>query len=135
MHGTPRNEAVVLISGESSPMLSKLEVVLYAASLPIAPIAIYSLWTGSKAPENSSLSKYYAAEKYLGATGNLMLLSLCVGNLLKLGQHFGIINLQNKEGLALAFGLPFFILCLLYLGLWVSALRKVRRAARADNRT
>ena len=47
-------------------MLTNFEVLLYASSLIVLPIAIYSLLTGSKAPEGTWIAKYYAAETYLG---------------------------------------------------------------------
>ena len=110
-------------------MLSKFEVFLYSASLLILPIAVYSLWTGSKPPEGSSLAKYYAAEKYLGPVGNVMLILLCLGNFLKLAAHFGVLRLSENS--ALLVGLVFLIFAVTYLGLWVAALRKVRRTAQS----
>lgn len=109
-------------------MLSKYEVVLYSASLLILPVAVYSLSTGSKPPEGSSLAKYYAAERYLGPIGNIMLILLGLGNLLKLATHFGILRLSENS--ALVIGLPFLALAVTYLALWIGALRKVRQNAR-----
>ena len=110
-------------------MLSKFEIVLYSASLLILPAAVYSLSTGSKPPERSSLAKYYTAEKYLGPVGNVMLILLCLGNFLKLAAHFGIVRLSENS--ALIIGLPFLALSVTYLALWMGALRKVRQAARS----
>ena len=58
-------------------MLTNFEVLLYASSLIVLPIAIYSLLTGSKAPEGTWIAKYYAAETYLGPAGNVFLLAVC----------------------------------------------------------
>ena len=110
-------------------MLSKFEVVLYATTLMILPSAAYSLWTGSKPPEGSSLAKYYAAEKYLGPVGNVMLILLCLGNFLKLAAHFGVLRLSENS--ALLVGLVFLTFAVTYLALWVAALRKVRRTAQS----
>ena len=57
-------------------MLTNFEVLLYASSLIVLPIAIYSLLTGSKAPEGTWIAKYYAAETYLGPAGNVFLLAV-----------------------------------------------------------
>ena len=39
-------------------MLSTFEVFIYAFSFALLPLALYSLATGSKAPQNRWLTKY-----------------------------------------------------------------------------
>ncbi|HEY8129184.1 MAG TPA: hypothetical protein VIF39_10830 [Hyphomicrobium sp.] len=53
-------------------MLSTFEVFIYAFSFALLPLALYSLATGSKAPQNRWLTKYYAAERCLGPTGDVI---------------------------------------------------------------
>ena len=77
--------------------------------------------SGSKAPERTWVAKYYAAEKYLGLTGNVFLLAICANGLVKLGMHFGFIDPALLDSLDLLVGIPFMALLVLYLGLWVRA--------------
>jgi hypothetical protein len=115
-------------------MLTNFEVLLYASSLIVLPIAIYSLLTGSKAPEGTWIAKYYAAETYLGPAGNLFLLAVCANGLVKLGLHFGFIDPARMGSVDLIIGVPFMALLVVYLGLWMRAARKVRRNANGDTR-
>ena len=69
-------------------MLTNFEVLLYASSIIVVlPIVISSLLSGSKAPEGTWVAKFYAAEKYLGLTGNVFLLAICANGLVKLIFH------------------------------------------------
>lgn len=116
-------------------MLTNFEVLLYASSIIVVlPIAIYSLLSGSKAPEGTWVAKFYAAEKYLGLTGNVFLLAICANGLVKLGLHFGFIDPALIDSLDLLVGIPFMALLVLYLGLWVRAFLKVRRNANGETR-
>jgi hypothetical protein len=116
-------------------MLTNFEVLLYASSvIVVLPIAIYSLLTGSKAPEGNWIAKYYAAEKYLGLAGNVFLLAVCANGLVKLGLHFGFIDPALTDSADLLLGVPFMALLVLYLGLWVRAALKVRRNANGETR-
>lgn len=115
-------------------MLTNFEVLLYASSLVVLPIAIYSLLTGSKAPEGTWIAKYYAAETYLGFTGNVFLLAVCANGLVKLGLHFGFIDPALMDSMNLLIGVPFMALLVMYLGLWIRAARKVRRSANGETR-
>jgi hypothetical protein len=107
-------------------MLSNFEVALYSISLVLLPLALYSLATGSAPPKNTRLSTYYSAEKYLGPTGNVMLVALCGANLAKLAMNFGFIP-QASSDLDGLIATPFMILMVAYLALWIRAIRKVRQ--------
>ena len=116
-------------------MLTNFEILLYASSIIVVlPIAIYSLLTGSKAPEGTWIAKYYAAETYLGFTGNVFLLAVCANGLVKLGLHFGFIDPALMDSINLLIGVPFMALLVMYLGLWIRAARKVRRGANGETR-
>jgi len=115
-------------------MSTKFVIVLFASSLLLLPIVIQSLLTGSKAPENSWMAKYFAAEKYLGLTGNLFLLTVCGSSLARLARHLGLIDLNPSDRVALLVAVPFLLLLVLYLGLWVRAAVRVRRSANSEMR-
>jgi len=108
---------------------TKFEIVLFASSLLLLPVVIQSLLTGSKAPENSWMAKYYAAEKYLGLTGNLLLLTVCGSSLARLARHVGLIDLNPSDRVALLVAVPFLLLLVTYLCLWVRAILKVQHTA------
>ncbi len=110
-------------------MLSTFQVALNSFMLLLGAVAIYSLFTGSKAPPNSWLTKYYVAEKYLGPIGNVMLIALAATSVFKLGLHFGVIAPSDPDSVSLIVGTPFLLLALVYLVLWFRAWRKVKSAA------
>lgn len=114
-------------------MLSNFEVALYSFSFVLLPLALYSLATGSAPPENTRLTTYYRAEKYLGPTGNVMLVALCGANLTKLAMNFGFIP-EASPDLDGLIATPFLILMVAYLALWIRAIRKVRRHEHDDTR-
>jgi len=109
---------------------TKFEIVLFASSLLLLPVVIQSLLTGSKAPENAWSAKYYAAEKHLGLTGNLFLLTVCCSSLARIAGHLGLIDLNLKDSVALLVAVPFPLLLVTYLCLWIRAVLKVQRTAR-----
>ncbi len=112
-------------------MLSTLEIALNSFMLVLAAVAIYSLFTGSKAPPNSWLTKYYAAEKYLGPVGNVMLIALGATSAFKLALHFGVVAPSDPDSVSVIVGTPFFVLAVAYLVLWFRAWRKVKASAKA----
>ncbi len=112
-------------------MLSNFEVALNSCSLILLPLALYSLANGSLPPKNSWVTSYYEAEKYLGLTGNIMLLALCGANLATLAMNFGFIPQTNPDADGLI-AMPFMILAIAYLALWIRAIRKVRRRKHND---
>lgn len=112
-------------------MLSNFQVALNAFSLILLPLALYSLANGSVPPKNSWVTSYYEAERYLGPTGNVMLLALCGANLATLGMNFGFIPQTSPDFDGLV-ATPFMILAVAYLVLWIRAIRKVRRRDRDD---
>ena len=97
----------------------------------IVPTALYSLVTRSNTPTQGRIAKYYRAEKNLDIGGNLVLLVVGLGAMIKLADHFGIISHQLGESAKLVFGVTALITVLGYIGLWISAVVKVR----AGNRT
>jgi len=109
-------------------MLSNFEIALYSFSFVLLPMALHALATGSIPPQNSWLTKYYSVERYLGPTGNVMLVALCGANLAKLAMNFGVIP-QASPDLDGLIATPFPILMIAYWGLWIRAIRKVRMNA------
>jgi hypothetical protein len=108
-------------------MLTPLEVGLFACAALILPLAIWSLIQGSPAPRGGFLAKYYAAEKHLNLVGNLFLLTVCANAVAKLALHFGLVGEGAKDTLAIVIGVPFGVLLLAFLGLWIKAAITVRR--------
>jgi len=113
-------------------MLSTFELVTYVvAAVVLLPLALFSLLNGSPAPQNTILSKYYAAEKHLNLVGNLFLLTVCAHAIAGLAQHFAVIDTATAESVRLLVGLPFGVLLVAFLALWVKAAVKIRRDSRA----
>ncbi|MGO4685713.1 hypothetical protein [Hyphomicrobium sp. 2TAF46] len=112
-------------------MLSNFEVALNSFSLVLLPLALYSLAHGSPPPKNSWVTSYFEAEKYLNPTGNIMLLALCGANLTTLAMNFGFIPQTSPDFDGLV-AMPFMILAIVYLGLWIRAIKKVHRREPKD---
>lgn len=108
-------------------MLSTYEIALYALVVVLLPIVAFSLLKGSPPPQIGLLAKYYRAEKHLNLVGNLFLLTVCANALARLGLHFGFIDPGAQSRLMFGIGLPFVVLLLAFLALWVRAFLKVRR--------
>lgn len=96
--------------------------------LVVLPLAIHSLATGSRPPENSALTKYYKAETYLMFVGNLLLLCVCAIAMLRLAEHFGLVDTPLAATIDGWIMIPFFASLLLSLSLFVRAYFKVRKA-------
>ncbi len=96
--------------------------------LIVLPLAIHSLATGSPPPENSALTKYYKAETYLMLAGNLLLLCVCAIAMLRLAEHFGLVEAPLAATIDGWIMIPFFASLLLSLVLFVRAYFKVRKA-------
>lgn len=112
-------------------MLSPIELAIHGfLAVVLLPIVVWSLLNGSRPPPGS-VGKYYVAEPYLNLTGNVMVLALCLSAIAKLGVHFGYIDPDLGTLLAGWTGVPFAVLVITYLVLWVRAILKVRRS-RAD---
>lgn len=113
--------------------MTTAEVILYSAAAAIlAPLLIYSFLNGSPSPESGPLAKYYRAEKHLALVGNLFLLALTAVAIGKLGLHFGIIDASLGDRVDLWTSVPFLVLLLLFGGMLIRAVLKVRRAGPAD---
>jgi hypothetical protein len=112
---------------QEGSMLSTFEVAIYSFVLVLIPLAIFSLARGSPAPEFGTLSKFYHAEKYLNVVGNLFVLALCGVALGKLALHFGYIDASEAHRVDLVTNVPFLVLLLAYLVMWVRAALKIRR--------
>lgn len=107
-------------------MLTPFEVGLYTCAALLLPLAVWSLAKGSPAPRGF-LTKYYEAEKYLNLVGNLFLLTICANAICRLGVHFGLIGETAQGILAIIIGVPFGILLVGFLALWIKAAIKLRR--------
>ena len=102
-------------------MLTNFEVLLYASSLIVVlPIAIYSLLSGSKAPEGSGLRIIMRPRNSWSDRQRFPARDLRQW-IVKLGMHFGFIDPALVDSLDLLVGIPFMALLVLYLGLWVRA--------------
>jgi hypothetical protein len=113
-------------------MLTTYEIALYGFVVAVLlPLAAFALVTGARPPENSWFSKYYRAEKYLHACGNLFLLTVCANAISRLAFHFGLIDAALKDRIAPFIGVPFAALLIAFLVLWVRAYLKVRRTTAA----
>jgi hypothetical protein len=114
-------------------MLSTLELFIYGfVVLAILPLTVLSLLTGSKPPENTFFTRYYRAERHLMPVGNLFLLALCATAIARLLQQFGVVDSGTAQDLDLWIQVPFFILFFVFLGLFIRAIVKVRRAEKAS---
>jgi hypothetical protein len=100
--------------------------------LVLLPIVLVSLATGSKQPESSWFAKFYRAEPWLGLVGNIFLLVLCAIAASKLALHFGFIDAATADAVEGWITIPFLVLLLVFLILWIKAVMKVRRAGIAS---
>lgn len=108
-------------------MLSTTQLIIYGFLVFVLfPLVLNSLWSGSKPPAGA-IGKFYAAERYLNLTGDLMLLTLCLVATTSLAQHFGYIDADFGARILSWIDIPFVILLLAYLALWIRAILKVRR--------
>lgn len=111
-------------------MLDLLQVFINGiVAFLILPLAVLSLIGGSKPPQNTVFTKYYEAQPYLMLAGNVFLITLAGIALIKLALHFGVIDAALADRLDGWVSIPFFIMLLVFLGLFVSAVLKVRRSA------
>ncbi|HEX2839882.1 hypothetical protein [Hyphomicrobium sp.] len=113
-------------------MLTSLELLINGfVALVILPLAIASLIGGSKAPENTILTKYYRAEPHLMLVSNVFLLSVCATAIAKLAQHFGYLDAGQAERLEPWLTIPLMVLLVVFLAMAVKAWLKVRREGTA----
>jgi hypothetical protein len=113
-------------------MLSTLNLIIYGfVAFVVLPLTLMSLLSGSRPPENTFLTKYYHAEPYLMTASNVFLLVLCAIAVLKVLLHFGLIDLGLAETIDGWLMAPFFLLLFVFLGLFVRAILKVRKASSA----
>lgn len=115
-------------------MLSTFEVFLLSFVSLLFPVALITLVYSIPPPE-SFLSKYYRAEKLLNPVGNLFLITVCLDAMTKLAGHFGFIDAATKSTIHPFIGVPFGVLLLAFLGLWVKAFFKVRRLEKSGATT
>jgi len=107
-------------------MLTTLDIVVYSVVLPVVlPLAIYSLATGSRPPEHSFFSKYYSFEKHLMLVGNLFLLAVCATAAARLTLHFGYFGIDMATAIDQWIALPFMVLLVGFLTMFVRAAKKV----------
>jgi hypothetical protein len=98
-------------------------------AIVLLPLTISSLIGGSPPPpHNMFITKYYEAEPRLMLMSNLFLLTVCATAIHKLAVHFGLLSQSLSDSLELWIGVPFFILLVVFLGLFIRAILKVRRA-------
>jgi hypothetical protein len=113
-------------------MITTFELVINAfVVLAVLPLAILSLATGSKPPENTRFTKYYEAEPNLMLTSNLFLLAVSAIAAHKLVLHFGLVDADLGGKLETWIMVPFFALLLLFFFHFVRAILRVRRAEQA----
>lgn len=111
-------------------MLTTFDLVICGfLALVLLPLAVSSLIAGSPPPpHNMFIAKYYQAEPRLMLVSNLFLLTVCATAIHKLATHFGLLSQSMSDSLELWIGVPFFILLVGFLGLFIKAFLKVRRA-------
>ncbi len=113
-------------------MLTTLELMINGfVALIILPLAIASLTGGSKAPENTFLTKYYHAEPRLMLVSNVFLLSVCATAIAKLAAHFGYLDASQAEQVEPWITIPLMGLLVVFLAMMVRAWLKVRRAGKS----
>lgn len=114
-------------------MLTDLDLAISGfVSLVVLPLAVISLLTGSKPPENTIFYKYYRAERHLMAIGNLFLLTVCATAVAKFAQHLGFIGAETAETFTTWMSGPLMVLLAVFLVFLLRAVLKVRRAERTE---
>jgi hypothetical protein len=113
-------------------MLSTFELIINGfLAVAVLPLAVGSLLAGSKPPQGSVIAKYYQAEPYLMLTSNLLLLVVSAIAIAKLALHFGFIDASLAATIDGWLMLPLFATVLAFIGLYIRAILRVRRAGRA----
>lgn len=111
-------------------MLSTFELFINGfVAFALLPLAIASLVTGSKPPQNSFLAAYYRADSRLMPLGNLLLLSIGAIAINKLATHFGLVGAERGETIETWLSVPLMVLTVIFLIFLVRAIISVRRAA------
>ena len=101
-------------------------------ALIVLPLAVSSLVAGSPPPPpNMFLAKYYLAEPRLLLARNLFLFTVCGIAIQRLATHFGVLSEPVSRSLDIWISVPFVVLLLAFLGLFIKAILTVRRANRA----
>lgn len=111
-------------------MLTTLTLILCVfLVLFMMPLMIWQLLAGSPPSSRTGLRKYELAQPWLTRVSNLFVLALCFIALNRLVEHFGWVGPDLAARLDSWLHYPFMILFALYVGLWISAIVKTRRAA------
>lgn len=109
-------------------MLSTFELITCSVLAASTPFILWSLFNGTPA-QFGPLARFHAKESLLLPVGNIFVLVLCVGAILRLGGHFGYVTAGRVTAIDLYLSVAFAILFLAYATLWVRAVRRVRREA------
>ena len=113
-------------------MLTTFELIVNGfVFFAVLPLAIISLASGSKPPDNTRLTKYYLAAPNLMLASNLFLLAVCAIAGLKLLLHVGLVEAGMGQTIETWIMIPFFVLLVVFLFLFVKAILRVRRAENA----
>jgi hypothetical protein len=111
-------------------MLSTLEVFISGfVAVVVLPLAVASLVSGSPPPPKSGFSRYYDAQPRLMLAGNIFLLFVSASAILRLAEHFGYLDAAGAQALEPWIMIPFFVMLIVFLGLFIKAILKVRRAS------
>ena len=97
--------------------------------LVMMPLMIWQLLSGSPPSSRTGFRKYELAQPWLSTIGNLFVLALCFIALNRLVEHFGWVGTDLGARIDAWLHYPFMTLFALFVGLWISAIIKVRRSA------
>jgi hypothetical protein len=107
-------------------MLATADIILHSIVLVFIPLSIHSLMTRQLPPESTFLGRLFRTDPNLIVVNSLFLLALCLASLYRLGMHFGAIG--QVPGLELAAHIPFMVLLVVFLAMFVRAMLRLRRA-------
>lgn len=97
--------------------------------LVMMPLMIWQLLSGSPPSSRTGFRKYELAQPWLSTIGNLFVLALSFIALNRLVEHFGWVGTDLGARIDAWLHYPFMTLFALFVGLWISAIIKVRRSA------
>lgn len=109
-------------------MLTTADIVLHCIVLVFIPLSIHSLMTRQLPPESTFLGRLFRTDPNLIVVNSLFLLALCLASLYRLGVHFGLIPPSLVPRLELAAHIPFAVLLVVFLAMFVRAMLRLRRA-------
>lgn len=114
-------------------MPASLSIALNILAVCLMPLAIFSLIKRPQPSEAAPFARLYRVEPKLQLAGDLLLLFLGLGALVRLGLHYGLIEPSLGQQLDGIITVPFLFFVALSCALMIRAAIRLRRQSSAGN--